>query len=283
MISFHDSSYFPSTPNVSGCFWWHQKNTIPNFNEFSSGEKVTTEKSTAFHRQKFTGLDPQIEAVDEGAFDKVWWGWWMFFGSSPCVVLCFVYKEIHVFIATPQQKWQNSCPTCQNMYLINPETHLEPVLSCSGQNTLMSPDIWECGRSNLALTLHSMFGKQCCIIYIFLAPTKKGDLWKTSWQVWLPNFWWSNTSTQGAWSGNHLNCFVQRLPGWWFQIGFIFAPIKGRWASLTDIFQMAWNHQLASSFKPLRDPSSVRSLKFYLFFASEPMLRFFCSRHIFLG
>ena len=35
--------------------------------------------------------------------------------------LCFVYKEIHVFIATPQQKWQNSCPTCQNMYLINPE------------------------------------------------------------------------------------------------------------------------------------------------------------------
>lgn len=129
MISFHDSSYFPSTPNVSGCFWWHQKNTIPNFNEFSSGEKVSTEKSTAFHRQKFTGLDPQIEAVDEGAFDKVSWGWWMFFGSSPCVVFVFRLQSDSCLPATPQEKWQNSCPTCQNMYLINLWTHLQPTRS----------------------------------------------------------------------------------------------------------------------------------------------------------
>ena len=201
MISFHDSSYFPSTPNVSGCFWWHPKNTIPNFNEFSSGEKVSTEKSTAFHRQKFTGLDPQIEAVDEGAFDKVSWGWWMFFGSSPCVVFVFrLQRDSCLYRHTPTKMAKQLSHMSKHVF-DKSWTHLEPVLSCSGQNTLMSPDIWECGRSNLALTLHSMFGKQCCIIYIFLAPTKKGDLWKTSWQVWLPNFWWSNTSTQGAWSG----------------------------------------------------------------------------------
>ena len=31
---------------------------------------------------------------------------------------------------------------------------------------------------------------------------------------------------------------------WWFQILFIFHPYLGKWFSLTDSFQMGWNHQL---------------------------------------
>ena len=34
------------------------------------------------------------------------------------------------------------------------------------------------------------------------------------------------------------------LSSWWFQRFFIFTPSWGTWSSLTNIFQMGWNHQL---------------------------------------
>ena len=34
-----------------------------------------------------------------------------------------------------------------------------------------------------------------------------------------------------------------RIPGWWFQIFFIFTPYLGKISNLTNIFQMGWNHQ----------------------------------------
>ena len=41
---------------------------------------------------------------------------------------------------------------------------------------------------------------------------------------------------------------------WWFQLFFIFIPIWGRFPFLTNIFQMAWNHQPEKlSKKPSRE------------------------------
>ena len=39
--------------------------------------------------------------------------------------------------------------------------------------------------------------------------------------------------------------------GWWFQICFIFIPYLGKVPILTNIFQMGWNHQLASCWRSL--------------------------------
>ena len=42
------------------------------------------------------------------------------------------------------------------------------------------------------------------------------------------------------------NCGLARnnFTRWWFQIFFIFTPYLGKWSNLTNIFQVAWNHQL---------------------------------------
>ena len=44
-----------------------------------------------------------------------------------------------------------------------------------------------------------------------------------------------------TWDGN------KQQPRWWFQIFFIFHPYLGKWCILTNIFQMGWNHQPATT------------------------------------
>ena len=37
-----------------------------------------------------------------------------------------------------------------------------------------------------------------------------------------------------------------RLATWWFHVFLIFTPYLGKWSTLTIIFEMGWNHQLAT-------------------------------------
>ena len=49
----------------------------------------------------------------------------------------------------------------------------------------------------------------------------------------------------GVW-GNDIFYMVM-FSRWWFQTFLIFYPYLWRWFNLTDVFQMGWNHQLASA------------------------------------
>ena len=79
----------------------------------------------------------------------------------------------------------------------------------------------------------------------------QGTPWPRQLQLQRRVEWWK---VYGSYFGNYKEfffCFVflMTLPrftmtGWWFQRCSYFHPYLGRWSNLTNIFQMAWNHQL---------------------------------------